>query len=91
MAFEPDFEPDETTLGLLRAEHVNGSWVGNNELLPIANKIRNQGGDEDDYRRWVKASNLWMSYVGSTSDTQRKQESTSSARGVRLPSRRNSI
>lgn len=62
------FEPDPTTLKLLQAEHVNGTWVGR-ELLPIANRIRNAGGDEGDYRRWVLQSNLWLSYTGSTGDS----------------------
>lgn len=63
-----EFEPDATTLGLLQAEHHNGVWVGR-ELLPIANRIRNLGGSEDDYRRWVLASSLWLSYTGSTGDS----------------------
>ncbi|GAA1671223.1 hypothetical protein MMUR_47840 [Mycolicibacterium murale] len=67
-----DFEPDATTLGLLGAEHQNGTWVGR-ELLPIANRIRNQGGGEDDYTRWVLSSTLWTSYVGSTSDSATSQ------------------
>ncbi|MHA3020429.1 hypothetical protein ACXPWS_09150 [Mycobacterium sp. BMJ-28] len=62
-----EFQPDVTTLRLLHAEHVNGTWVGK-ELLPIANRIRNAGGTEADYRRWVTASGLWASYTGSTSD-----------------------
>jgi DNA-binding transcriptional ArsR family regulator len=61
------FQPDAATLALLQAEHVNGTWVGR-ELLPVASRIRNAGGSEDDYRRWVTASNLWMSYTGSTGD-----------------------
>lgn len=61
------FEPDATTLKLLQAEHINGTWVGR-ELLPIACRIRNAGGTEDDYTRWVKSSNLWLSYTCSTSD-----------------------
>ncbi len=67
------FEPDAATLRLLQAEHVNGTWVGR-ELLPIANRIRNAGGTEDDYIRWVTASNLWLSYTCSTSDRVAKQE-----------------
>jgi hypothetical protein len=67
------FEPDAATLKLLQTEHVNGTWVGP-ELLPIANRIRNAGGTEEDYRRWVTASNLWMSYTCSTSDSVGKQE-----------------
>ncbi|WP_457145140.1 hypothetical protein [Mycobacterium sp. URHB0021] len=63
-----DFDPDSTTLRLLQAEHQNGVWVGK-ELLPIANRIRNAGGSEDDFMHWVKVSNLWCSYTGSTSDS----------------------
>lgn len=63
-----DFEPDAATLRLLGWEHQNGTWVGR-ELLPIANRIRNAGGSEDDYYRWVQSSNLWTSYVYSTSDS----------------------
>lgn len=61
------FEPDQTALSLLGAEHENGTWVGR-ELLPIANRIRNQGGSQDDYERWVLSSTLWTSYKYSTSD-----------------------
>jgi hypothetical protein len=67
------FEPDATTLRLLQAEHVNGTWIGR-ELLPIANRIRNAGGTEDDYLRWVTSSSLWSSYTCSTSDRVGKQE-----------------
>jgi hypothetical protein len=67
-----DFDPDPRTLELLGSEHQNGTWVGR-ELLPIANRIRNQGGTEDDYVTWVKASYLWTSYVGSTSDSAASQ------------------
>lgn len=63
----PAFEPDAITLRLLQAEHVNGTWVGA-ELLPIASRIRDGGGDEDDYLRWVTSSAMWGSYTGSTSD-----------------------
>jgi DNA-binding transcriptional ArsR family regulator len=70
-----DYEPDQTTLGLLGGEHQNGTWVGR-ELLPIANRIRNQGGSEDDYRRWVLSSHLWSSYIYSTGDWVHKQESS---------------
>jgi DNA-binding transcriptional ArsR family regulator len=66
------FEPDQITLELLQAEHVNGTWVGL-ELLPIASRIWNQGGSEDDYRRWVLVSTLWQTYTGSTSDSRKKQ------------------
>ncbi|MCU1697854.1 MAG: hypothetical protein JWR34_3917 [Mycobacterium sp.] len=69
------FEPDSYLLGLLGAEHQNGTWVGR-ELLPIANRVRNLGGDEDDYQRWVLASYLWTSYVGSTGDRVRNQDSS---------------
>ena len=62
------FQPDATTLQLLGAEHQNGTWVGK-ELLPIANRIRNQGGGEEDYLRWVLSSTLWTSYTCSTSDS----------------------
>lgn len=67
------FEPDTDTLRLLQAEHVNGTWVGK-ELLPIANRIRNAGGTEDDYLRYVTASNLWLSYTCSTGDRATKQQ-----------------
>ncbi|WP_328358596.1 DUF4170 domain-containing protein [Mycobacterium sp. NBC_00419] len=67
-----EFEPDAATLRLLGSEHQNGTWVGR-ELLPIANRIRNQGGDEDDYYRWVQASTLWTSYICSTSDSATEQ------------------
>ena len=70
-----DFEPDATTLGLLGAEHQNGTWVGK-ALLPIANRIRNHGGDEADYFRWVLSSTLWTSYKYSTSDSGSKQRSS---------------
>jgi hypothetical protein len=70
-----EFEPDQFTRGMLGAEHQNGTWVGQ-ELLPIANRIRNQGGSEDDYRHWVLVSHLWTSYVGSTGDRVRKQEAS---------------
>lgn len=70
-----EFEPDRSTLELLSSEHENGTWVGR-ELLPIANRIRALGGTEDDYRRWVLASHLWLSYVGSTSDRPGKQRSS---------------
>ena len=71
----PEFEPDSITLELLQAEHVNGTWVGK-ELLPIASRIRNAGGSEDDYHRWVLASHLWASYTGSTSDKVKKQDAS---------------
>ncbi|BDD96566.1 hypothetical protein [Mycolicibacterium fortuitum] len=70
-----EFEPDQLTLELLQAEHVNGAWVGP-ELLPIANRIRNQGGSYDDYRYLVCMSNLWLSYTGSTGDTVKKQNAS---------------
>ncbi|WP_163722903.1 hypothetical protein [Mycolicibacterium psychrotolerans] len=60
-------------LELLQAEHENGTWVGK-ELIKIASKVRNLGGNEDDYRRWVLASNLWLSYTGSTGDKIKDQE-----------------
>lgn len=68
-----EFEPDATTLRLLQAEHVNGTWVGR-ELLPIAARVRNAGGTEDDYLRWVRSSGFWSSYTCSTSDPIGKQE-----------------
>jgi DNA-binding transcriptional ArsR family regulator len=70
-----EFEPDQFTLELLGAEHQNGLWVGK-ELLPIANRIRNHGGNEDDYRHWVLVSHLWTSYVGSTGDRVRTQDAS---------------
>jgi hypothetical protein len=70
----PDrFEPDELTLELLGAEHQIGEWVGR-ELLPIASRIRGLGGNEDDYKRWVLSSHLWMTYVGFTRDRVKKQD-----------------
>jgi DNA-binding transcriptional ArsR family regulator len=70
-----EFEPDQLTLELLQAEHLNGTWIGK-ELLPIASRIRNLGGSEDDYFRWVTASNLWLSYTGSTGDSVKKQNAS---------------
>lgn len=69
------FEPDAETLRLLQSEHVNGTWVGR-ELLPIANRIRNAGGDEGEYYRRVTGSTLWGSYTCSTSDSVTKQEAS---------------
>ena len=69
------FEPDQFTLELLQTEHVNGTWIGK-ELLPIASRIRNAGGSEDDYHRWVLASHLWQSYTGSTGDKVKKQDAS---------------
>lgn len=63
-----DFEADAITLRLLQSEHENGTWVGK-ELLPIASRIRNGGGSEDDYLLLVTLSELWRSYTGSTSDS----------------------
>lgn len=62
------FDIDQTTLELLGAEHRNGTWIGT-ELLPIANRIRNRGGSEEDFLQWVLPSHLWTTYVGSTSDS----------------------
>lgn len=67
-----DFEPDATTLQLLAGEYEH-AWIGP-KLAGIANRIRNQGGSEDDYRRWVLSSNLWNSYLYSTDDKVRKQQ-----------------
>jgi hypothetical protein len=61
------FEPDAITLDRLAAEHQHGLWVGK-ELLPIASRIRSQGGTEHDYLRWVLSSSLWTSYTYSTND-----------------------
>jgi DNA-binding transcriptional ArsR family regulator len=69
------FAPDALTLELLQSEHTNGTWVGH-ELLPIASRIRNQGGDADDYERWVLSSYLWSSYTNSTSDRAKKQDAS---------------
>jgi len=69
-----EFAPDQLTMELLGAEHQIGLWVGR-ELLPIASRVRSLGGSEDDYRHWVLVSNLWTSYVGSTGDRVRKQDS----------------
>ncbi|WP_139807382.1 TrmB family transcriptional regulator [Mycobacterium avium] len=59
--------PDRFLLERLQAEHQHGTWIGT-ELLPIANAVRQLGGDEEDYLRWVQSSNLWNSYAYSTSD-----------------------
>lgn len=64
----PDFEPDSFTLELLQQEHENGTWIGR-RLLAIANRVRDRGGSEGDYRRWVLASGLWLSYTSSTGDS----------------------
>jgi hypothetical protein len=70
----PDqFEPDRFLLERLGAEHQNGTWVGR-ELLPVATRIRELGGDEDDYQRWATTSHLWNSYVYSTGDTVAEQK-----------------
>lgn len=69
----PEFDPDRFLLERLGAEHQNGTWVGK-ELLPIANAVRQLGGDDEDYERWVKASHLWTSYIHSTSDRVTDQE-----------------
>jgi hypothetical protein len=70
----PDrFEPDEITLELLGSEHDHGTWFGR-EALPVANRIRNQGGGYDDYIRWMLSSHLWTSYTYSTSDKARDQD-----------------
>ena len=66
------FEPDETIWKLLQAEHSNGTWVGQ-ELLPIANRVRNLGGSWRDFERLVRASHLWASYTGSTGDAASRQ------------------
>lgn len=67
-----EFEPDATTLRLLADEYQH-VWIGP-KLMRIGNLIRNQGGNEDDYRRWVLSSHLWTSYVYSTNDKVRKQD-----------------
>ena len=67
-----DFAPDATTLQLLAGEYEH-AWIGP-RLVRIASLIRNQGGNEDDYRRWVRASHLWTSYIYSTNDKVRKQD-----------------
>lgn len=64
----PEFEPDPFTLELLQQEHENGTWIGR-RLLAVANRIRDRGGCEDDYRRWVLSSGLWLSYTSSTGDS----------------------
>jgi hypothetical protein len=70
-----EFEPDQRTVDLLGQEHHHGTWIGP-RLLDIANRIRNQGGSEDDYRRWVMSSYLWRDYTSSTSDSAAAQRRT---------------
>jgi hypothetical protein len=62
------WEPDQFTLDLLNGEHEQFKWIGP-RLLGIANRVRGTGGSKDDFSRWVKASQLWRSYQGSTSDS----------------------
>jgi hypothetical protein len=70
-----EFEPGQRTVDLLGQEHHHGSWIGP-RLLDLANRIRNQGGSEDDYRRWVMSSYLWASYTSNTNDRVAAQRRT---------------
>ncbi len=71
-----EFEPDQGTLDLLRSEYEH-IWIGP-KLLAAADGIRRSGGSEQDYLRWVLASNLWLTYEGNTraSATARKRNLT---------------